>query len=369
MKKLICMITGIVILAFSTVPAWALVNGVFLGSDQNGVNIINDKLCPGQEYLFPVLVAVDGAPPTQLTSRDLSRNQLEVRPAMGSSAIEALTVEEHDGLVFVRLVPGAQGSTGDQPASLRINYRSRDSLDNITVIPSITVGYTPMPDAVLASLEPGDFLQLDNQAPIVTPDQWNSLSQLNEYRSVTMTGDGWQYTANTTRLGKRNMLATRQPDTQLAARFPDHQLQFIGFPGEPTFEGGGRLSLDVSPFAESYNHDFYLYRMAYGQLYPLNYEYDRKAGEISLRPEVLGRYVIADRPLADATEETQTDSPSSPSSPSSNSDDASTDRSGQELPLLPNPGTGVHQGGLMAYIVGLVSLAGLGIMHCSKRRP
>ncbi|MEG2087306.1 MAG: hypothetical protein RR022_03835, partial [Angelakisella sp.] len=135
-----------------TVPAFGLVNGIFLGSDTNGVNILNDRLRPGDEYWFPVLVAVNGAPPTQLTSEDLTRCILTARAVRGGTAIESVTVEEKLGLVYLRLLAGKEGTVQEHAATLRLNYQTRDRQDNVTVLPALKVGYNAMPDERLALL-------------------------------------------------------------------------------------------------------------------------------------------------------------------------------------------------------------------------
>lgn len=358
MKRIISALTAALMLALMTIPALAQVNGIFLGSDENGVNILNDLLRPGEEYCFPVLIAVDGAPPVNLTAADIEGSRLKVRVSAGGNAVESVTVEEKNGLAYVCVTPGGKGTTQTMSATLRVNYVSRESGQNVTVLPELKVGYSVMSDDRIAELDPGEFLETDNQNPIVVPAQWDALSELNDYREVTLHGNGWRYTVNTANLGKRNMLMTHDPVMELVKKYPDRSMHFVGFPGAPDFEVGGKLTLDVSELAEEYDHDFYLYRCAYGKLYPLKYSYDRDAAEITIRPTQLSTYLITDRAIS-----LDDNTPNEDSSVGSES--ISPEAPGQDG----NPNTGSTGGVIVAYIAAMVSLAGLGIMTSSKRRP
>ncbi|MEG0541313.1 MAG: LPXTG cell wall anchor domain-containing protein [Angelakisella sp.] len=347
-KRLISIITILALLSLCIIPAYATINGIFLGSDENGVNILNDKLRPGDEYYFPVLIGIDAIAPTQLTSADLERSKLEVRVVTGGKAIASAKVEEKNGLVYVCIIPGSKGTVQELTSTIRVNYRNRDTGDNITVTPAIKVGYPAMPEGTVEALEPGEFLELDNLTPIVSAKQWNALAELNEYRDVTLSGFGWRYTVNTTKLGKRNMVTDHHPVMDLVKKYPNHQMHFIGFPGEPDFEVPGKLWLDVGAFAEEYKEDFYLYRCAYGKIYPLKFDYDKDAMEISFRPSQLSTYVITDKRLDTSTSSSQPDS------------------STETLPPAENPNTGESRT-FPALLVALVSLAGLGALTRSRR--
>lgn len=352
MKKIFCIMTVLSLLTVGAVPACAAVNGIFLGSDQNGVNILNDRLLPGDEYYFPVLIAMGDLPPMQMTAEDLKRSKLEVRVATGGKALSDATIEEKNGLAYVRILSGGKGTVQELTSTVRINYRSGDTGENITVTPEIRIGYDPMPEEAIAALEPGEFLEIDNLVPIVNAKQWNELSRLNEHRAVTLSGPGWRFTVNTSNLGKRNMVVDHQPIMELTKKYPDHQMHFIGFPGSPDFDVTGKLWLDVSELADEYNEDFYLYRCAYGRIYPLKFDYDKDAAEISFRPSQLSTYLITDREIRGFSSSTEPDS-------SGANDNA---------PPQQNPDTG-EPVGFPALLIAMVSLAGLGALTVTKRRP
>ncbi|MEG2088337.1 MAG: hypothetical protein RR022_09055, partial [Angelakisella sp.] len=166
-------------------------------------------------------------------------------------------------------------------------------------------------------------------------------------------------------LGKRNLTYSHRPVEALVEQFPDRQLHFLSFPGEPDFALRGNLVLDVSQFAAAYNHDFYLYRCAYSKMYPLSFDYDRDAGELSFRPSQLSTYLITDRgiSLRDNLPVTADDPAAAVNSRHLAADDAPV-----PMPMM-NPNTGHHAGGLMAWLASLASVAGLGLLTASKRRP
>lgn len=349
LKKLFCICTVLALLLVGAVPAFGAVNGIFLGSDQNGVNILNDRLRPGDEYYFPVLIAMGDLPPVQITAEDLTRSKLEVRIASGSKALASATVEEKNGLAYICIVPGSKGITQELTATVRINYRSGATRENITVTPTIRVGYQSLPEDKITQLEPGDFLELDNRYPIITGKQWQTLAELNDYRELTLSGTGWRFVVNAVQPGKLNLVVDHHPVMDLTKKYPDHQMHFIGFPGAPDFEIAGKLSLDVSELADDYHGDFYLYRCAYGRVYPLKFDYDKDAGEITFRPSQLSTYLITDKRLDNS------------SSGSSNAPETDSDTPPQQ-----NPDTGEGPS-FPALAVALVSLTGLGAIALHRR--
>lgn len=353
-SKLLTALTAVVLMAaLAVTPAMATVNGIFIGSDEDGVNILNDLLRPGNEYYFPILVAIDGTRPVNLTAADLERGSMTVRPSNGGSAVSEAEITEREGLVCLRIIPGELGTDQTHEVTLRVNYRSKDG-QNVTVLPKLRIGYTTMSDERLSLLDPGEPLEPDPQNPIIMPSQWRKLSELNDFQPVTLIGADWRYTVNVSNLGKRNLLSEHRPNMELVREYPNAKLHFIGFPGTPDFEVKGKLTLDVSEIAEEFGGEFFLYRSAFGKLYPLAFDYDDEAAEITFRPSLLGNYVISDRKLDSTANSGGSESESS--RPSNGSGDEQ------------NPETG-HSQSIIAYIVSLVSIAGLGAIGCSKRIP
>lgn len=297
MKRLFLSLILVFAIVFSTTIGFASTNGLFIGSDENGVNIISTKLTPGETYYFPILVATNGTPPTQLTAADLNVQSVSAFAYKGSSAIDSIAVEARGGLVYLAITPAYVGSTSEHTAGLRINLKNPADLENITITPELTVGHTTLGDEAISTMIRGDLLEVDNTSPIITTSQLRTLSSLNDDSTVTMVGDNWTYTNYVNGLGKVNMLYNTDEITKLKSKYPTASLHYLSFAGEPDFQMKGKLTIDMSDYTENYKQDMHVYRYVYNKLYPLAFDYDQVGDAIQFSPQQLSTYVISDQDL------------------------------------------------------------------------
>ena len=297
MKKILQLFLALCIAIPMTTPAQALVNGIFLGSNQDGVNVISNDLAPDSEYYFPILVAMDGTPPIQVTTSDLDRNHLVARIGNDSNGLDTVDIIQEKGLAYLYVRTNGGGTTTRLTGTIPINYRSKDSKENVTMVPTVHVDYHEMDQDTMDDLSIGDFLTVPSDSPVITKEQLAQLSSLNNHKAVTLAGSGWRYKVSLADVEKVNMSVNYTADMALTSQYPDCELSFINFPGLPDFGVTGELTLDVTSVMSEDTKDFYLYRNAYDTLFPLKYEYDKDNMEITIKTNLLSRYVISDKPL------------------------------------------------------------------------
>ena len=335
MKRLVYFIWALAFPFFlmGGLAVWAVaeVNGVFLGADQGGVNPGEDLLRPGEHYDFPILLARDGNAQYQLKDSDLDGRRLTVQTIKGKEAIENVRLWQQNGGYYLSVDTAAEGITQEIAVEMRIRYAGEGDSFNGSV--AMEVGYETADDPQLYSLGEGEFVTMSNDAPVLSEKQLEHLAEINGHQAVTFTGAGWRYEGVVAGMDSLNLTWDNSPIEEIAELFPEHQLAFLSFPALPEFGTSGKLTLEAEELMEGWPEQLYLYRYAYGELFPLAFEEDREAGTITFRPSQLSRYVLSDQPLEK-----------------------------EETPTGYNPQTGDASHLAAALLLGLLALAGAGWM-------
>ncbi len=297
MKRFIGLIIFAVMISNMVLPVSAVVNGVYVGSDDSGNNIINTTLQPSSEYYFPLLIGVEGLPLLQATNEDMARNHLVAYIVDDNNGLETAEIIEMNNLAYLYVKTGADDSTEEVSSRVCVEYKSVDSSADIKAIPTISVSYSAMSQEYLDSLLPGDIVEIDSKTPLVTSEQMEKLAKLNDYQPVTFVGEGWRYEAQVTESGDINFAIDNAQVEKIVENNPDSKLSFFSFSAQPRFLVHGKLAIDISDIIDEVGEDFYLYRYAYNNLYPLKYEHSQDVNEISINTNLLGSYVISSQPL------------------------------------------------------------------------
>ena len=305
MKRLVCLVCALALplMLMGGLATWAgaEINGVFLGADDSGIHPGEDLLRPGEHYDFPILLAKDGNAQYQLKDSDLDGRRLTVQTIQGKEAIENVRLWQRDGGYYLSVDTAAESSTEEIPVEMRIRYAGEG--DSFTGSVSMTVGYATADDPQLYSLGEGEFVSMDNDAPVLTGDQLKRLTEVNGHEGVTFTGTGWRYEASVAGMDSLNLTWDNRPIEEISNLFPEHQLAFLSFPALPDFGSNGTLTLDAAELMDGWPEEIYLYRYAYGELFPLTFEEDAQAGTITFHPSQLSRYVLSAEPLEITAEE------------------------------------------------------------------
>ena len=126
------------------------------------------------------------------------------------------------------------------------------------------------------------------------------LARLNLWRPVTFVEEGWSFTGTLTAKGTVDFSVTRESIPAVERYLYGAPAAYLGFPGGGNFENG-KLTIDLSQFREKFDGTVYAYRYLYGRLYRIPSSYDAEANTITLSVTNLGRYVLTDEKIPEAT--------------------------------------------------------------------
>ena len=274
--------------------AFAEVESIYLGPDSSGRLIQAERLTPGYEFLCPVMANVRSIGTVPVTGEDLEKGYIQVRILSGGSCLEAVSLKEKGGQVYLSLIPRTTGGIREQQASIRLRYHSPEGAA-VSEIP-LRLGYQTASAANPLELAPGEAYPVSASAPLVTAELFQALSEANGFAESTLTGAGWSFTGQMTGMETQNLAVSHAPIEKVVRKNPAAQMEFTSFPGLPDFEMKGTLSLDAGELKDR-GEQIYLYRYAYGNLYPLTFEYDSSSGAVVFHPSQLSCYILSDVPL------------------------------------------------------------------------
>ena len=141
--------------------------------------------------------------------------------------------------------------------------------------------------------------------------------------------DNFLFTVDATGQGKLNLLYNTKFDKEISDLYPDANLNFLNFEGNPIFNktGTGYLYADKGS---------YVYEVKDGKVVALDATYDEDYEAYSFKTRTLGQYIISDVEL----EEKEIPGDGDNSSSETESSTSSNTSSGTEGNTKPNPDTG-----------------------------
>lgn len=300
MKKFAKLLLALICICSTVTTSYGVVNGIFLGSDQNGVNIINTTLLPNSVYHFPVLVGIGDIAPTQATVQDLEKELLNLRIDDDSTGIYSASFVVQDNLVYLKLETSAGNNLDTITNTIGISYKNANQV-NLAIAPQIKIGYQQVSQSEIDALEKLDYVSVSANAPLISKAQFQQIADINQDHPSTFAGNNWRYEVTLTNMSKSDLSHDQYPNIELVRDFPESNMVFYNFTGNPDFTNTGTLILDVASI-ENANNEYYLYRSAYGNLYPLKYTLDAGNMEILFPTTKLTHYVISDTPLTEDIE-------------------------------------------------------------------
>lgn len=292
-NKLLCCIACAIILTSTT--ATAKINGIYMGTDINGVNILTDKLTPLSTYKFPLLISIDGTKPMQITAKDLDKMNISIRTLTGYSSIENADIIEENGLCYVKIDTDCANFINEKPVKLRINLKTKD--ENITVNPYTKVGYNSIEDNKINFLNNGEAIAVDSKSPIFRKSQLDRISEINNNENIIFTGENWTYENNIMGINSVNLYSTNEKIEKIVKEYPDAELEFLSFPAESKFDSKGKLTVNLDENKISFDDNSYVYRYIYDNLYPLKFEYNPELKQVSFNSDTLSTYVFSNKKL------------------------------------------------------------------------
>ena len=320
-------------------------------SDEDGTVLGEDLLEPGREYRFPAYVEFGGQRAKVAVSDDLLKDFKFNYTRVTASGVKTFKIEEIKGVYY--LIVETKDTTPTKPIDVKYNVKLVRKSNNISVFTQevkFSYGYDESNDDYINDLDKGDIVEIDNNRPVITKEQFNKIAKLNDYKNVTLAGAGWQFTVNVTDETTKNMVFTNAGVKEIMAKYPDQDFKFFRFGGKPSFNSTGKVALDVSDIVDDYEN-LNLYRYANGRVYKLNASYNAADETLEFRTNKLDTFFVTDKAIKDGTVIDE--------NIVSDGNSVNTDKN--------NPGTGAGDMINAAVMAGIASLAAAGAIAANKK--
>ena len=320
-------------------------------SDEDGTVLGEDLLEPGREYRFPAYVEFGGQRAKVAVSDELLKDYKFNYTRVTASGVKTFKIEERKGVYY--LIIETKDTTPTKPVDVKYNVKLVRKSNNISVFSQevkFSYGYDESNDDYINDLDKGDIVEIDNNRPVITKEQFNKIAKLNDYKNVTLAGAGWQFTVNVTDETTKNMVFTNAGVKEIMAKYPDQDFKFFRFGGKPSFNSTGKVALDVSDIVDDYE-SLNLYRYANGRVYKLNASYNAADETLEFRTNKLDTFFVTDKAIKDGTVIDE--------NIVSDGNSVNTDKN--------NPGTGAGDLINAAVMAGIASLAAAGAIAANKK--
>ncbi len=320
-------------------------------SDEDGTVLGEDLLEPGREYRFPAYVEFGGQRAKVAVSDELLKDYKFNYTRVTASGVKTFKIEERKGVYY--LIIETKDTTPTKPVDVKYNVKLVRKSNNISVFSQevkFSYGYDESNDDYINDLDKGDIVEIDNNRPVITKEQFNKIAKLNDYKNVTLAGAGWQFTVNVTDETTKNMVFTNAGVKEIMAKYPDQDFKFFRFGGKPSFNSTGKVALDVSDIVDDYKN-LNLYRYANGRVYQLNASYNAADETLEFRTNKLDTFFVTDKAIKDGTVIDE--------NIVSDGNSVNTDKN--------NPGTGAGDLINAAVMAGIASLAAAGAIAANKK--
>ena len=278
------------------------INGMTLGADENGVELKKDVLLtPGETYRFPLSITREDGTTEAVTDELLDSYKINVSNNR-SSVFESTKVEERKDEYFLTVKTKAGWPTYQTEATIKVRLLDKKTSKELFAGEvELKVGYGQMDDDYIEALGEGESVVVDPAAPVITEEQFETITKTNNYKAVTFTYGDWSFDVRTNGTGTKNLVSNTNVIDDIMAKYDDNQFKFVTFPAGPTFKYDAAVSIDVSNEAVDFNDTFYLYRYNGSKLIPMDASYNQDEGTLEFETKELGRFVITDKKLKDTT--------------------------------------------------------------------
>lgn len=267
--------------------------GLSLGQD-GAVAAEISLLQPDSTYYFPVQYTREDGRTTVVRASEAEALELEVRS--GEKALDGAEIRTWNGRCYVRLETSGEIRDGSRhTAELTLRY-DRDGREEELDF-AVTAG---LRQASLASVKAGEPVRVRSYMPLYTVAQQMELARLNRWRPVTFEGEGWSFTGTLTAKDTVDFSVTRETIPAVEQYLDGAPAVYLGFPGGGNFQDG-KLTIDLSQFRTRFDGPVYAYRYLYGRLYRIPATHDAEADTITLSVTNLGRYVLTEEKIPEAT--------------------------------------------------------------------
>lgn len=230
----------------------------------------------------------------QVRASEADALELEVR---SGEALDGAEIRTWNGRCYVRLETAGDIRDGERYTT-ELTLRYDRGGDEETLDFAVTAGLRA---ASLSSVQAGESIPVRTYMPLYTVAQQMELARLNLWRPVTFVGEGWSFTGTLTAKGTVDFSVTRESIPAVERYLDGAPAAYLGFPGGGNFENGKLTHRPSVSSGRNLTAQSYAYRYLYGRLYRIPSSYDAEANTITLSVTNLGRYVLTDEKIPEAT--------------------------------------------------------------------
>lgn len=296
MKKLLSLLLAVTaamslsLTALASDPA-----SITVVQDQNHNADVGDLLIPGREYLFPLLLTVDGTT-NPANATNLKGYKLAVKQVAGNTSVASAKITEKDSQKYLSIQPKAsyEGKSYDVRFVLEL---SKDGTVQWSDELNFVVGYPKVSDAAVDAVANDNRLQVSSAAPVVTEEQFETIYNLIKNEPVVFYNGDWEYEVRVPYQETTNFYNNTSRDPVVVKNFPNQDLYFFNFPAQPKFADVGTLTLDVSGYVEQLGEKLYLYRNINNKIMLQKAEYDPNEQTLTLKTNQLGNYILTNKEI------------------------------------------------------------------------
>ena len=279
----------------------APITGMHFAKDDDNEVEMNQILLPGVEYSFPVIVTTEDGTKARLTEEIAEELRMSIREDENANNISDIELVESKGSYNLEFTTKKSWPTAEQVSEFSIRLADKRTGKKIYEHDiEIKSGYKEVSQDIIEEVGDGGYVNVEGTEVVVSEKQMEKLDSLSGSEEVRFTNDSWMFDVRVTGQGAVNMLNSEIPNKVISNKFEDNEFKFINFPGGPTFEFTGKLTIDMYNEVDDFE-DFYVYRYYKGKLTKIEAEFDEKEELLSFNTNKLGNFVITDKEITDGT--------------------------------------------------------------------
>ena len=307
MKKFVSMFLAVCAVSTAGVPAFAQqAEAINVSADRQirltfGEEDFEQMLLPGKTYSYPLYVEQNGIVEA-LRDEHLKDLRIRAMASEGKEAVSEISVEEKGDTYHLQVTtkPGWPTEESEVEGMVKIIKRSNGQTV-ASAEAEMTVGYPVMADEDLEGAKYGESILVNNEAPVITEEQFEEIDQEAEGGKVSFTNGEWRYDVRISGQESVNMLHNHRAIREITSTFEDQNFKYVSFPGGPKFFFSGKMTIDVSDEMEDFGGNFYVYRYLRGVLERIDSTTDKENETVSFETKTLGRFVLTDKEIPDGT--------------------------------------------------------------------
>jgi len=276
------------------------IGSLSLGAAQNSDVTLSGVIAPNQSLRFPILINENGAS-VPLTEKHMENHRLRLDKVQNKKALRSAKIVEDKGayLLEVNTLLGYPTDIAEYSAVLNLLEKNSGKITH-TLPLHFGVGYNSISDDMVEGVANGEFIFIDNNAPVITEEQFERMDELTNGGKVTITNGDWSYEVRVGGQKSVNLLHHQRAIKEIVSHFQEQDFRFLSFPAGPAFDFTGTFTIDVSEELEQFE-EIHLYSYYNGKLSKVHATLNEDEGSLSFKSKYTGRFVLTDKAIKNGT--------------------------------------------------------------------